>query len=140
MISAATRLSEQPSTIAVGACPAARLARWSTLWLGCSGLPATNRSLPSLRACQAFAGEVWGMLKIVPDTMAASELLGWYDGAARDLPWRRPGVTAWQVLVSEFMLQQTPVNRVQPVWEEWVRRWPTPSATAAASAADVLRA
>jgi A/G-specific adenine glycosylase len=49
-------------------------------------------------------------------------------------------VTPWQVLVSEFMLQQTPVARVEPVWEEWVRRWPTPSATAAASTADVLRA
>lgn len=49
-------------------------------------------------------------------------------------------MTAWQVLVSEFMLQQTPVARVEPIWIEWVRRWPTPSATAAASPADVLRA
>ena len=70
----------------------------------------------------------------------SSELVGWYDVAGRDLPWRRPGVSAWQILVSEFMLQQTPVSRVQPVWQEWVRRWPTPSATAAAGAADVLRA
>ncbi len=38
------------------------------------------------------------------------------------------------------MLQQTPVARVLPVWIQWVRRWPTPSATAAATAADVLRA
>ena len=60
--------------------------------------------------------------------------------AQRDLPWRRPGVTAWQILVSEFMLQQTPVARVEPIWLDWVARWPTPSATAAASAADVLRA
>lgn len=49
-------------------------------------------------------------------------------------------MSAWQILVSEFMLQQTPVARVLPVWQDWVRRWPTPSATAAASAADVLRA
>jgi A/G-specific adenine glycosylase len=49
-------------------------------------------------------------------------------------------VTPWQILVSEFMLQQTPVARVEPVWLAWVQRWPTPSATAAASAADVLRA
>lgn len=68
------------------------------------------------------------------------QLLDWYDGARRDLPWRRPGVTPWQVVVSEFMLQQTPVARVQPIWEAWVARWPTPSATAAAGAADVLRA
>ena len=70
----------------------------------------------------------------------AAELIGWYDVAQRDLPWRRPGVSPWQILVSEFMLQQTPVSRVQPIWEDWVRRWPTPSATAAASAAEVLRA
>lgn len=49
-------------------------------------------------------------------------------------------MTAWQILVSEFMLQQTPVSRVEPIWLAWVDRWPTPSVTAAASAADVLRA
>ncbi len=72
--------------------------------------------------------------------IAAEELLGWYERSRRDLPWREPGVSAWQILVSEFMLQQTPVSRVLPIWSDWVRRWPTPSATAAASAADVLRA
>ena len=68
------------------------------------------------------------------------DLLSWFDVAERDLPWRRPQVTAWQILVSEFMLQQTPVNRVEPIWLAWVARWPTPSATAAAGPADVLRA
>ncbi len=75
-----------------------------------------------------------------PGHISVSDLLDWYDRSRRDLPWREPGVSAWQILVSEFMLQQTPVSRVLPVWSEWVRRWPTPSATAAASAADVLRA
>lgn len=70
----------------------------------------------------------------------ADELLGWYRTAQRDLPWRAPDVTAWQILVSEFMLQQTPVSRVEPIWRDWIARWPTPSATAAAGAADVLRA
>ncbi|MDT5104234.1 MAG: A/G-specific adenine glycosylase [Mycobacterium sp.] len=70
----------------------------------------------------------------------SGELLTWYAREQRDLPWRRQGVTAWQILVSEFMLQQTPVARVEPIWRDWVARWPTPSATAAASAADVLRA
>ena len=70
----------------------------------------------------------------------AAELLDWYRGAQRDLPWRKPSVTAWQILVSEFMLQQTPVARVEPIWREWIARWPTPSATAAAGSADVLRA
>ena len=70
----------------------------------------------------------------------SQQLSSWYERAQRDLPWRRPGVTPWQILVSEFMLQQTPVARVEPIWRAWVQRWPTPSATAAASAADVLRA
>jgi A/G-specific adenine glycosylase len=70
----------------------------------------------------------------------SGELLAWYAREQRDLPWRREGVTAWQILVSEFMLQQTPVARVEPIWRDWIARWPTPSATAAASAADVLRA
>ncbi|MEO3758403.1 A/G-specific adenine glycosylase [Mycobacterium sp. B14F4] len=74
------------------------------------------------------------MTDIVP------HLLAWYDTEQRDLPWRRPEVTPWQILVSEFMLQQTPVARVEPIWRAWVERWPTPSATAAASTADVLRA
>ncbi len=73
-------------------------------------------------------------------TVDAGELVAWYADAQRDLPWRRPGVSAWQILVSEFMLQQTPVARVEPIWLAWVTRWPTPSATAAASAGEVLRA
>lgn len=64
----------------------------------------------------------------------------WYLANKRDLPWRRPDTTPWGVLVSEFMLQQTPVARVEPLWLEWMERWPTPSAFAAASRADVLRA
>jgi A/G-specific adenine glycosylase len=83
------------------------------------------------------------MPDIVPEhvmNIDSGELLRWYHHAQRDLPWRRPGVSPWQILVSEFMLQQTPVARVEPIWLDWVARWPTPSATAAANAADVLRA
>ncbi|BBZ31466.1 adenine DNA glycosylase [Mycolicibacterium confluentis] len=72
--------------------------------------------------------------------MNSAELVAWYERERRDLPWRDPSVSAWQILVSEFMLQQTPVVRVLPRWLEWVDRWPTPSATAAASPADILRA
>jgi A/G-specific adenine glycosylase len=67
-------------------------------------------------------------------------LVDWYDVAARDLPWRRPGTTAWGVLVSEVMLQQTPVARVAPVWEEWLARWPTPGALAGAPSGEAVRA
>jgi A/G-specific adenine glycosylase len=67
-------------------------------------------------------------------------IVDWYAGAARDLPWRAPGTDPWAVLVSEVMLQQTPVARVEPVWRAWLARWPTPAALAAASPADVIRA
>ncbi len=64
----------------------------------------------------------------------------WFLATARDLPWRRAGTTPWGVLVSEFMLQQTPVARVQPVWTAFMATWPTPAALAAASRAEVVRA
>lgn len=64
----------------------------------------------------------------------------WFAVHARDLPWRRPGFSAWGTLVSEFMLQQTQVARVVPILEEWLRRWPTPADLAAAPPAEVLRA
>jgi A/G-specific adenine glycosylase len=67
-------------------------------------------------------------------------VLSWYDASARTLPWRRPGVGAWAVLVSEFMLQQTPVSRVLPAYTEWLERWPTPAALAAEPAGEAVRA
>jgi A/G-specific adenine glycosylase len=70
----------------------------------------------------------------------AEILIEWYAGNARDLPWRQPGTTAWGVLVSEIMLQQTPVARVEPVWLSWMERWPVPSALAAVSQGEVVRA
>lgn len=68
----------------------------------------------------------------------AAPLIEWYRDAARDLPWRREGFGAWGTLVSEFMLQQTPVARVIPHLEAWLTRWPTPSALAAAPPADAV--
>src|SRR5690606_17489655 len=67
-------------------------------------------------------------------------LLGWYSASARDLPWRRPGVGPWGVLVSEVMLQQTPVARVEPVWRSWMERWPTPAGLAAEPPGEAVRA
>jgi len=69
----------------------------------------------------------------------ASPLLEWYRDAARDLPWRRADAGPWGVLVSEIMLQQTPVARVEPVWHAWVSRWPTPAALAADPPAEAIR-
>jgi A/G-specific adenine glycosylase len=67
-------------------------------------------------------------------------VLDWYDAHARDLPWRRPTASAWSVLVSEFMLQQTPVSRVLPVHEAWLERWPTPADLAAEPSGEAVRA
>jgi A/G-specific adenine glycosylase len=78
-------------------------------------------------------------MQLRPDLLHTA-VLGWYGRNARDLPWRRPDRSPWGVLVSEVMLQQTPVARVEPVWREWVGRWPTPAALAAASPAEVIRA
>ncbi|WP_063054698.1 A/G-specific adenine glycosylase [Nocardia salmonicida] len=70
----------------------------------------------------------------------AEALLDWFGETARALPWREPDATAWHILMSEIMLQQTPVVRVEPIWREWVARWPVPSAMASSTQAEVLRA
>lgn len=66
-------------------------------------------------------------------------LRDWYSSTARDLPWRRPEASPWAVLVSEIMLQQTPVSRVLPVYEQWLQKWPDPAALAADSAGEAVR-
>ena len=64
----------------------------------------------------------------------------WYAANARALPWRLPGMSAWAVLVSEVMSHQTPVARVEPVWREWLARWPTPADLAAEAPGEAVRA
>ncbi len=66
-------------------------------------------------------------------------ILRWYAAHARDLPWRRGDASPWSILVSEIMLQQTPVARVLPAHASWMARWPSPAALAAAAPADALR-
>ena len=72
------------------------------------------------------------------DAALVRALIRWFDVHERPLPWR--STTPWGVLVSEFMLQQTPVDRVLPVWPQWMERWPTPADLAAAPMGDALRA
>lgn len=67
-------------------------------------------------------------------------VLRWYAAHARELPWRGPGATPWRVMVSELMLQQTPVARVIPVFEQWLERWPTPGDLAAEPSGEAVRA
>jgi A/G-specific adenine glycosylase len=70
----------------------------------------------------------------------AEAVADWYAAGHRDLPWRRPGFSPWGILVSEFMLQQTPVARVIPRLEEWLARWPTPASLAAVPPGEAVRA
>ena len=66
-------------------------------------------------------------------------LLAWFAEHGRDLPWRRTR-DPYAILVSEVMLQQTQVARVVPRYLEWLERWPTVEALAAASPAEAIRA
>lgn len=67
-------------------------------------------------------------------------IIDWFAANGRELPWREPGFPAWGTLVSEFMLQQTPVARVIPRLAEWLERWPTPEDLAKVPAGEAVRA
>ncbi|GGZ28803.1 A/G-specific adenine glycosylase [Streptomyces nitrosporeus] len=75
-----------------------------------------------------------------PPASLHTPVIGWFEQHARDLPWRRPEAGAWGVMVSEFMLQQTPVSRVLPVYEQWMARWPRPADLAADAPGEAVRA
>ncbi len=66
-------------------------------------------------------------------------VIEWFAEHARDLPWRRPGTSPWAVLVSEVMLQQTPVSRVLPAYRAWLERWPEPADLAADPPGEAVR-
>ena len=80
----------------------------------------------------------------MPDTGLTSHVIeaicAWFDANGRDLPWRRPGTSAWGVLVSEVMSQQTPMSRVIGPWHEWMNRWPTPDALAEEDSGEAVAA
>jgi len=76
----------------------------------------------------------------VPSSLLHQRILDWYSREARVLPWREPGTSPWGILVSEVMLQQTPVVRVEPVWRQWMFTWPSPAALAASAPGDAVRA
>ena len=65
-------------------------------------------------------------------------VLDWFDQNKRDLPWRN--TTPWGVMVSEFMLQQTPVNRVLPIWNQWMANWPSALDLSLAKKSEVITA
>src|SRR5256885_10490506 len=65
-----------------------------------------------------------------------TRLLAWYRRHGRDLPWRKTD-DPYHILVSEVMLQQTQVDRVLPKYAEWLQKYPSLHALAAASEEDV---
>ncbi|MFE0193148.1 A/G-specific adenine glycosylase [Streptomyces sp. NPDC058989] len=94
---------------------------------------ATTAAAETASAAAPAAGAADGTALHAPVT-------DWFDEHARDLPWRRPEAGAWGVMVSEFMLQQTPVSRVLPVYEQWLARWPRPADLAAEAPGEAVRA
>jgi A/G-specific adenine glycosylase len=83
----------------------------------------------------------------VPSDIAPTRraLLDWYDASARALPWRAgPGATArtdpYRVWLSEVMLQQTTVPHATPYFLDFLQRWPTVGALAAAPDGEVMAA
>jgi A/G-specific adenine glycosylase len=64
-------------------------------------------------------------------------LLAWFRENGRSLPWRETR-DPYAILVSEVMLQQTQVERVIPRWRQWLARWPTVEALAAASPGEAI--
>lgn len=109
-----------------------------------NGLPETDRTahdpLPHIsgRGFPDPHGVALSATVGAPDDISGT-LAIWFQAHQRDLPWRRDP-TPWGVMVSEFMLQQTPVQRVLPVWDQWLNRWPTPAALAVEPAAEAIRA
>jgi A/G-specific adenine glycosylase len=93
----------------------------------------THRATPETTSTAPFPEVAAPVLERVQST-----IISWFESSARDLPWREPGTSAWAVLVSEIMSQQTPVSRVEPRWREWMETWPTPADLAAAPTAEVL--
>jgi A/G-specific adenine glycosylase len=73
------------------------------------------------------------------ESVDVSGIREWFRINQRDLPWRKPETTPWAILVSEVMLQQTPVSRVIPAWTSWLDRWPDAHSLAQAPLGDVLQ-
>lgn len=77
----------------------------------------------------------------VPLSLLHERVNEWYALEGRKhLPWREPDCSPWGVFLSEVMSQQTPLSRVEPIWREWMTRWPTPADLAAAAPGEAVRA
>lgn len=74
-----------------------------------------------------------------PVAFDGAAVAAWFRVHARDLPWRRPGTGAWEILLIEVMSQQTQIERAGAAWREWLERWPTPADLAAAPPGEAIR-
>ncbi len=82
-------------------------------------------------------------MTVEPNQDIARDLLHWYAGNARSLPWRMPPGSSlkadpYQVWIAEVMLQQTTVATAIPRYQRFLERFPDVSALAASPLADVL--
>ena len=121
--------------------PHARLSRNSTSTTTSSVTARRRQYTPGgngPRGCSSASASIGGEPTMPGVPPFARAVLDWYAAHARDLPWRRT-TDPWAVLVSEVMLQQTPVARVLPAYDAWLARWPTPAALAADSPGEAVR-
>jgi len=96
---------------------------------------------PAISRCHTLSENVvdWGFMAPSASRLVA-QVSEWFVANGRPLPWREENPGPWGILVVEVMSQQTPIQRVLPVWQEWMQRWPAPGDLAAAAPAEVIRA
>lgn len=96
----------------------------------------------SMALSQAHCQQVHnrGMRPTISSSTLLPAIHDWWEANARALPWRAEGTSAWGVLVSEVMSQQTPMTRVVPYWTQWMAAWPTPEAMKEATSTEILTA
>jgi A/G-specific adenine glycosylase len=68
----------------------------------------------------------------------SKNLLEWFEGNARDLPWRKDR-SPYYIWISEVMLQQTQVKQVVPYYTKFIEHFPDIFALAAAPSQQVLK-
>jgi A/G-specific adenine glycosylase len=71
--------------------------------------------------------------------ISTKAIIRWYKENARVLPWRKSGILAYEVWVSEIMLQQTQVSRVIVFYERFLKKYPTIQKLAKANWEEFLR-
>ncbi len=94
----------------------------------------TRSGIPKVRDSHRSQVEPYDLVM----TNFINTVLDFYDKHGRhDLPWRKK-ITAYKILVSEVMLQQTQVRRVVPKYEQWIKEYPVLKSLRCASLSDVL--